>query len=411
MNVAIIGGGFTGLTAAYRLSKQGHTVVLFEKEPTLGGLAIGFKKKHWDWYLEAAYHHLFTNDDSIISLVYELGLKDQLIIKRPITATLYQNQMYQLDSATSLLSFPGLPFLDRLRTGAFLATMKVNPFWQPLEHLTAKQLALSLGGNSGWKTLWEPLLVGKFGSYADTVAASWFWARIKKRTPSLAYIEGGFQTLVDKLEEKILAQGGKIQKNTEISAKDISRSQFDKIILTIPTPLALKLFPKLKSVNPRFTTPIPHLHAQVLIVETKEPIMKDIYWLNITDNTYPFLALVQHTNYMDKKHYGGNHLAYIGNYLPSHHPYLKLNKNQLFKLFEPFLGKISKSKIHDPKLDLFVAPFAQPVHQKNYSSKAPPIETGINGVLLGNMDSIFPWDRGTNYAVELGETLAKKTAL
>lgn len=46
MKIAIIGAGLTGLTAGFRLSKQGHEVAVFEKEKTSGGLASGFKEKN-----------------------------------------------------------------------------------------------------------------------------------------------------------------------------------------------------------------------------------------------------------------------------------------------------------------------------------------------------------------------------
>ncbi len=62
MKIAVIGGGFTGLAAAYHLTKKGHDVAVFEKDATLGGLAHGFQQPEWQWHLEYAYHHFFTND-------------------------------------------------------------------------------------------------------------------------------------------------------------------------------------------------------------------------------------------------------------------------------------------------------------------------------------------------------------
>jgi len=396
MKIAIVGGGFTGLTAAYELSKRGHRVSLFERDDHLGGLAYGFRQKNWQWHLEAAYHHLFTNDDAIIHLCRELNVP--LIIKRPITANLYKGKTYQFDSPKHLMQFPYLAFTDKLRTGLLAAFCKVYPFWQTLEGITAKQFAIGIGGSASWRTIWEPLMSAKFGKYADTIAASWLWARIHKRTPSLAYIEGGFQTLVNALADAIKKRGGKISLNSEF--KNLN-SEFDRTLLTIPTPVAARLVPQLS------TTAIPHLHAQVLILETEKPILKDIYWLSITDRSYPFLAVVQHTNFMDKKHYGGHHLTYIGNYLPSDHPYLKMTKEQLLKKFLPYIKRISQnSELRTLNSYLFVGPFAQPVHQLHYSQKAPKFNTPIPNVYLANMDSIYPWDRGTNYAVELGQRAA-----
>lgn len=430
MKVAVIGGGFTGLAAAYELLKNGHKVTIFEKEKNLGGLAIGWKEPHWQWHLEKAYHHWFTNDDSVRNLIDELGLSKKLIVKRPITAVWWsakggsalggKNQMYPFDSPSSLISFPGLSFTDKIRTAFLLGGMKLNPFWQPLESITAEQLCRSIGGEGAWRTIWEPLLYGKFGDFADKVNAAWFWARIKKRTPSLMYMEGGFQTLVDRLSEVIRDHGGMIYTNTAIdSIKKGVRGQyyvlwkkqkdvFDRVLLTIPTPFAVKLFPLIPNTYTDPLLSIPHLHAQTLILETDQPILKNVYWLNVTDRSFPFLAVVAHTNFMDKKYYGGHHITYIGNYLPTGHPYLSMTKEQLLKKFDPFIKKFNPSyHISLITSHLFTGPFAQPIHELNYSKKIPSIKTPNPHIFLANMDYIYPWDRGTNYAVELGIKAAR----
>jgi len=119
--------------------------------------------------------------------------------------------------------------------------------------------------------------------------------------------------------------------------------------------------------------------------------------------------LLKKISSMDKKYYGGHHLTYFGNYLPADHPYLSMTKDQLLKKFLPYIKRINQNiplKILDSFL--FIGPFAQPVHELRYSSRAPKLETPIPNVYLTNMDSIVPWDRGTNYAVELGIHAAEK---
>jgi protoporphyrinogen oxidase len=424
MKVAIIGGGFTGLTAALRLAKEGHTVTVFEKEAILGGLAHGFRQKGWAWHLEYAYHHWFTNDRAILALARELGLDNKLMTLRPTTATLWRSRVYPLDSPKSLLLFPGLPLIDRLRTGALLAALKLNPFWRPLEAFLAKDFFRLIGGGKAWKTIWEPLMVGKFSAYADHVQAAWLWARVKKRTPSLGYFQGGFHVLVLALEKAIQAHNGTIFTNAAITSvrKEGSRmriipdttfrlpaakQRFDRVLLTVPTPIAASLAPQIPKSYFHALLTIPHLHAQTLILETDAPILKDVYWLNITDRKFPFLAAVAHTNFVDTKHYGGHHLTYFGNYLPSGHPYLSMNKADLLKAFLPFIRRLSGNKqIQIHNTFSFVGPFAQPVHERFYSKKIPSIATPIPGLFLANMDFVVPWDRGTNYAVELGSNAA-----
>lgn len=417
MKVAIIGGGFTGLAAAYELSKKKHKVILFESGSILGGLAYGFKEPGWDWSLEYAYHHWFTNDAAMLGLIKELGIEDKVIIKRPVTASLYKGKPYQLDSPMNLLTFPGLSLIDKLRTAVLLAYLKITPFWHPLENITAEHLLTSIGGKNAYRVLWEPLLVGKFDTYAGKISAAWFWARIKKRTPSLAYMQGGFRTVIDALAQSIQTNGGIIYTNAKISSiQPISRviyqvlwekqkKEFDRVLLTVPSPIAAKLikFPE-KYLKPLLT--IPHLWAQTLILETKEPILKDIYWLNITDRSFPFLAVVAHTNFMDAKNYGGRHLTYFGNYLPQGHKYLSMNRDELLKVFLPFIKRLTNNQLRITNSFLFTGPFAQPVHELHYSEKIPPIKTPVPGIYLANMDFVVPWDRGTNYAVELGKQAA-----
>lgn len=422
MDIAIIGGGFTGLSAAYALAKQGHTVTVFEKEAYLGGLAYGFKEKSWAWHIEAAYHHLFTNDRHIIALIKELGLHDKLIVKRPVTSTLWQSKMYQLDSPLHLLLFPGLSPIDKLRTALMLVFLKCFPAWKLLERVTAERLLLSVGGRKAWNILWEPLLYGKFGAFAPRVSAAWFWARIVKRTPSLCYIAGGFHTLVMALERAIIDHDGTVYVSTTVdSVKKTTDKRhlvtwgkkqriFDRVLITVPTPLAVKIARAIPAAYVRPLKTIPHLFAQTLIVETDRPILKNVYWLNVTDRSFPFLAAVTHTNFMNPKHYGGKHLTYFSNYLPQGHPYLSMTKEHVLKEFLPYIKKLSPTINHKQSIMnvyMFIGPFAQPVHELHYSKKIPPIRTPVPGLYMANMDFVVPWDRGTNYAVELGLRAAK----
>lgn len=442
MKIAIIGGGFTGLSAAYDLLENGHSVTVFERESVLGGLAHGFKGKKWDWPLEFAYHHFFTNDKDLIRLMRQLGMEKDLLIKRPLTSTLIPAKdkilIRQLDSPLSLLMFDQLPFLDRIRTGLMLGTMKLWPFWQPLENYTAVQFFKMTGGEKSWSRIWEPLLYGKFGDFAPDIAASWLWARIKKRTTNLGYIGGGFQNLINTLAASIKNKGGRIFTDSEVKVinpddngiikvkyaprqpmaqsheLNETSTKFDRLLMTAPSPIAVKLLPQLnrptKKSGKNFLT-IPHLHAQLLVLETEKPVLDNIYWLNINDRSFPFLAFVQHTNLIDRKYYNGHHISYIGNYLPEGHRFLKSDKDTLLKKFGPYLTKINPRfdlRTHLVDSYLFIGRYAQPVHQKNYSRTAPRFETPYPNIYLANMDSIYPWDRGTNYAIELGRRAAKK---
>lgn len=413
MKIAIIGAGLTGLTIGYRLSQKGHQVTIFEKEKIAGGLASGFREKNWDWSLEKFYHHLFTSDQDIQNLVSELGLKNRLFFEEPKTSIYYQNQIAQFDSPLSLLQFPFLNPLEKMRTGLATLFLKFFLSWQILEKYTASQFLPKLYGRKAYQVLWEPLLKAKFSSEMNQISMAWFWARIKKRSAKLGYFEGGFQILIDELVKQIEKHGGKFFFNSDIkNLNDIYHlSEFDRIIVTVSTETFLKMVPDLPKDYQEKLQNKKMLGSLNLILQLKNKFFQDnTYWLNINDSGFPFVAVVEHTNFVDKKYYGGKHLLYVGGYYPQNHRYLKMSKEQIFEEFLPYLEKINPSfnfTLHASPFALFTDLYAQPIIPINYSKELFPHQTPDPKIILVNMEQIYPWDRGTNYAVELGEKISR----
>ena len=203
---AVLGGGALGLTAALRLVQRGEAVALFEREAAPGGLAAGFPLG--SSYLEKFYHHLFRSDTEVVALINELGLGDRLVWPRPRTSTLLGGRRYQLDSALSVLRFSPLSPINRLRLGAALAYLRVEPNYARLEHTTADAWIRKWMGEQVYDTVWQPLLRSKFGDRYRDIAMSWFWARVHLRSSSLGYLRGGFQQLYNRLVERINELGG-----------------------------------------------------------------------------------------------------------------------------------------------------------------------------------------------------------
>lgn len=420
MKIAIIGSGFTGLSAAYYLQKNGHEVVIFERENAPGGLAIGYKEEGWDWTLEEHYHHWFTNDKSVLDLASEIN--HPVIIKRPKTSSFVDGGIYQLDSPLSLLRFPKLSITERLRTGFSIALLRFNPYWKFLENFTAEPYLVKSMGGRAYKKIWEPLLVNKLGKYSKSVSLAWFWARVYKRTPSLAYPSGGFLKFSKHLEEEILKKGGKFYYNSQVtditSVKLIKvtatnakgkMDDFDKVIVTVPTFAFVKMTPQLPKTYIEKYTSLIGIGAINIVLRLNKPFFKDnTYWLNMCDINSPILAIVEHTNFMKKSSYNNENLLYIGNYMEISDTRFKMTKEELLKLYDPWLKKINpsyKSTVISSRL--FKAPFAQPIIPKKYSVKIPPLTTPVKNVYLANIQQVYPWDRGTNYAVELGKKVAE----
>jgi len=97
LNIGIIGAGVTGLTAAYDLTRQGHSVTVYEARAYVGGLASGFKDVDWEWPLERFYHHIFACDQDILRLVQELGISDRVFFPSPVTSIYKDGVFYPIN--------------------------------------------------------------------------------------------------------------------------------------------------------------------------------------------------------------------------------------------------------------------------------------------------------------------------
>ncbi len=284
MKVAIIGAGFTGLSAGYYLTKKGADVTIFESSDLPGGLAGGFVEKGWEWPLEQHYHHFFASDSVVTDLASEVG--QEVVYKTPQSSTYIEGGVYQLDSPLSLIKFKKLNIFDRLRTGVVIAFLKINPFWKPLERITSYAFLLKTMGRSSWDIIWKPLFEKKFGGYAKEINAAWFWARIKKRSASLGYPEGGFLSLAHKIEAKIIRQNGRIIYNTRVSSIERKNGRlviiaggnklvFDKVICTLPSGLFINITKNLPGEYTDKLNKLKGLGAINLVLSLKDPFLRD----------------------------------------------------------------------------------------------------------------------------------------
>ncbi len=429
--IAIIGGGITGLSAAYDLARHNELaqpveVVVYEAGTELGGLAAGFRgRSSWEWPLERYYHHLFTNDDAIIGLTQELGISDKLTTHTPVTAMYSHGKLYPLDSPVRVMRFPHIPVWDRLRMGLVLAYLRYNPArpWRQYDRILADKWLEKWMGRNAYAVVWQPMLQGKFGADYDKVNLAWFWARVVKRTKQLAYYEGGFQTLVDRLADAARANGAII--HTKRSVSQISGTEFgayrvrdqegqdetyDAVLSTVSPGLMSKLAPDLPESYRSSLGNLQSIGAVVLTIALDRQLMHQVYWANIPKQEgLPFLALVEHTNMIDPAHYNGDHLLYIGDYLDPTHRFFSLSAEELLAEFLPHLRKFNAD--FDPSWVkgtwVHKAKYAQPVPPVGYADMIPSVRTPLPGLYFASMSQVYPWDRGTNYAVEMGRDVAR----
>jgi protoporphyrinogen oxidase len=447
VKIGIIGAGVTGLTAAYDLISTGHQVTLHEARPYVGGLASGFKDDAWDWPLERFYHHIFASDTEIIHLLEELGLSDRLFFSSPVTSIYKDGKLYPINkslfgswverlpfgqklsdlsdlfsTALRVLAFKPINIVDRFRVGLVSAYLRYNPRWESLEKATADSWLSRAVGQRAYQAFWQPLLEGKFGEYYPDVNMAWFWARLAARTPKLGYFVGGFQDIMDAMAEKVKLLGGIIRLNSHVrglypEADGRLRLElgdehkiYDRVLATCGPHMLKERTPSLPQSYAAGLEQLKSMGAVVLVLALRRPVMPPHYWINIPKREgFPFLAFVEHTNYIDKSHYGGDTLVYCGDYLPPEHPHFEMSPEALLDKFIAGIQQLNpdfdRSWIR--KFWKFSELYAQPVPFVNHSKNIPPLETPIPNLYMANMSQVYPWDRGTNYAVEIGRRAAR----
>ncbi|HEX9090849.1 MAG TPA: NAD(P)/FAD-dependent oxidoreductase [Anaerolineales bacterium] len=423
--IAIIGAGFGGLSAAYDMIRQGHQVTIYEASGNVGGLAAGFKEPHWDWTVEQYYHHWFASDKHMLGLISELGWSDKVVFPRPYTVMYYQGRFYPFDSILKAILFPGLGWgVNKIRFGLVGLFLRLTNDWKGLEKYTVDAWMRRWAGDHVYELMWEPLMIGKFGEhYAKQVNMAWMWARLKARTTRLGTFQGGFQAFADQFAAHVQALGVELNLNSPV--KQITSSSeggidlitpggsiyYDQCLATSSPNLLARLAPALPDSYLKGLLELKSMGAVVMTLSLKHQLSEEgYYWYNLPKQAgFPFLALVEHTNFISPAHFGGDHIVYCGDYLEADHEYFTLSQDELLARFLPALTRFNPH--FEPswinKTWLYRTNYAQPVPLVNHSHNIPSIQTPIPGLYFASMSQVYPWDRGTNFAVEIGRRAAR----
>jgi len=421
-HVVVVGGGFSGLAAAYELGRRGVRATVVESDEGLGGLAGSFDVG--GGRLEKFYHHWFTSDRHVTELVEELGAAGSVVSQSTRTGMYYAGSFFRLGSPLDVLRFTPLGFVDRIRLGLMVLKARRVKDWRELESVGGAAWLRQLGGQAVYDVVWEPLLRGKFGDYAESISAVWFWNKLKLRGGSrgkggqevLAYYRGGFAALAEQVAARIRGDGGAIRTGERVTSVIVEggracgvetnqgRIEADAVILTTPLPIAGQLLePHVDEAYAGSLQKIDYL-ANVCLVLELDRSLSDTYWLNVNDPDFPFVGVIEHTNFEPTESYGGRHIVYLSKYLPVDDPLYTMNDDDVMSFSLPHLQRMfpefSRDWIH--RFHLWRARYAQPIVVRNYSRLIPSVETPLPGAYLATMAQVYPEDRGTNYAIRDG---------
>ncbi len=427
--IAVIGGGFAGLSAAYDLARAGHHVTVYEADDYVGGLAGAFATE--GERLDRFYHHWFTNDLEVMDLIAELGLKDAVVTNPTNTGVYYNTSILKLSTPVDLLKFKPLPFLDRIRLGLLTLRARRVADWKALEARTAADWLRELGGKRVYEVMWEPLLNGKFGPYAEKVSAVWFWNKLKLRGGSrgkggeerLAYLEGSFARLAESTAEGITRAGGTVK--TKHPIETINRDEksgrwtvagpwgeaaSDLVVATPALPIIAEMVGAWAPDSYQDELNRIDYLANVCLVLRLDRSLSSTYWLNVNDTDFPYVGVIEHTNFQDRSKYGGDHVVYLSRYLPHTEDLYGMSPDEILDYSIPYIQRMFPAFSRDwiKQFHVWKARWAQPVVEQHYSSLIPDSKTPFEGLHICSMAQVYPEDRGTNYAIREGRALARR---
>jgi len=426
--VVIVGAGFCGLTAAYELCKKGYRPVVIDSDNQVGGLAGSFTTSTGQ-RLEKFYHHWFTNDLHVNELVADLGLADQIVHRPTRTGSYYANTVFRLSKPMDVLRYSALSFIGRLRLGFLVIQAKLVRDWRKLESESAEGWLRRKCGNEVFERVWQPLLKGKFGGFSDQISAVWFWSKLALRGGSrgkggqeiLAYYQGGFAALAEALAERVKAMGGEIHLATSATGFEVDAGRvtgvhtsagFFKAEAVIQTS-ALPVFADMAApfVSLEYLQALRSIQyiGNVCLTLELDRSLSDTYWINVADPHFPFVGVIEHTNFEPTASYGGRHIVYLSKYLPTDSEMYQMEDDALLAYAVPFIQRMF------PAFDsgwvkafhVYRAEYSQPIVVRHYSKLIPEMRTPVGGVYLATMAQIYPEDRGTNYAIRQGRQVSE----
>jgi protoporphyrinogen oxidase len=420
--VAVIGAGAMGLAAAFHLLRAGHEVEVFEADDHPGGMAAHFDLDGLS--IERFYHFICKADRPTFTLLAELGLADRLRWRATSMGYFYAGELHPWGDPWALLRFPHLDPVSKLRYGMHMFLLTRRTQWSDLDGLHADDWLRSKQGERAWHVLWEKLFTLKFFEHSHDVSAAWIWARIKRIGTSrrslmqeeLGYLEGGSETLVVALVDRIAGLGGRLHlgcPTQEIRVRDgrvegivaggVER-KFDAVICTIP-------FPRVPALIPGLPEPVKAQYRALInvgvvcVVHKLRRSVTPHFWVNVNDERAAIPGIVEFSNLRDL---GGTRVVYVPYYMPVTHPRFARDNATFIAESFGYLRLINPALREADRLASYVGRLrhAQPVCPPGFLSRLPPVRGVVAGLQVADTSVYYPEDRGISESVRVAREMA-----
>ncbi len=419
--VAVIGAGPMGLACAHHLLERGAEVTVFEAGTQPGGMSVSIDFA--GLRLERFYHYICRGDQPLFDLLAELGIADTLRWRETRMGYYVEQRLQDWGDPLALLRFPHLGPLQKLRYGLLVLLSLKRRDWRRLENVDAASWLQSWLGEKTWKLLWERLFLLKFHHFTGQLSAAWIWARLRRMGESrknlwreqYGYLEGGSETLIERLLQVIRERGGEVllgcpvreilleQGRLKGLATARGERRFDAVISTVPLPYVPAMLPSLPAAQLQAYRELDNIACVCVILQLKKPLTR-YFWLNICDQEMDIPGLVEYSNLRPLD----THIVYVPYYLPGDHPAYRDSDQVFLEKIRGYLLRLNPELRETDILDATVGRYryAQPVCGPGFEARLPPLQTTIPGLLIADTSHYYPEDRSIAESVALGRRLA-----
>jgi protoporphyrinogen oxidase len=412
-SVCIIGAGPMGLAAAYYLSrfikdKTSISITILDASTKPGGLAGSHTLQNGE-QIESYYHHVFQTDKYFKEICKYLGVSRGVCFSAATVGHYHKGSLYKLNGPRDILLGGLLSPISGLRFLLASVYLKLGIDKQ-FSSLSAADGSLKLYGTESTQKIWLPLLEGKFSEYLHDVPMSWLASRIRDRSLKLGYYTGGFHCFYSQLAYACIQQGVTINYRTKVdtvarhdNTVEINGCLYDACLSTIGPFCEESL-----GINLPRNLRVKYLGAICAVYELdSNPEIP--YWTNYCDPRSPVLAVINHRELENSTRLADCYPVYSAAYLdPSHELFSLADPDIADLFFSPVLevARASKNKSLPmyKRATVYRTRYAQPLINPDVG--LPPIINRKGPLYSASMHSIYPNDRGQNYAIGIGKEMA-----
>ena len=421
MKVAVLGGGITGLTAAFYLLRAGAEVTVLEGRSQLGGLATYFNFGEFCW--DKFYHCILTSDGPLLQLIDDLGLTSKLKWTPTKVGFFADEKLYSMSSSLDFLRFRPLSLWQkaRLAAGILYACRIKEP--DSLEGELASEWLTRVFGKKNYQKMWGPLLKCKLGTCRELASAAFIWATITRlystrdksssQQERLGYVEGGYRTVFERLVQAVEGMGGRILTDAPVKriASESGRVEldvngtkqcFDRVIATMPSRPFASITPSLSAEYVRKLNAVTYLGIVCVVLVLKRRL-SPFYVTNLANEDFPFTGIIEMTNLISGEETEGRHLVYLPKYTSPGDPLFEASDDEVWAEFRKHLRRVIPDFLDSDveKRFTFRERFVQPVPTLHYSEIVPEMETGVEGLILANTTQIINSTLNNNAMVQI----------